>query len=454
MRLKRTVAELFLAILALGCLPVAAQLRPESSQPPEKKPAARPSRIVVETLPDAEVYLDDERQGQTSPAGRLVIGNVKPGQHTLRVTLSGKKDYEEKVTVEAGKDANVTAALSDLPGKILVRSSPGAEVYLDGVRRGTADAAGQFTLTEVPPGLHEVRVSLRGKKDFQQTLEIAAGQQVQADAALTDLVPPAARAGALKRNWKDGLSYVWIPPGSFTMGCSPGDSQCGPNEKPSHGVTLTRGFWIGQTPVTVAAYKRFATETGKDMPAAPPFNADWARDNMPIANVTWEESQDFCRWSGGRLPTEAEWEYAARGGNTETRYGPLDDVAWYADNSGRQRLDSAQMFRDEKANFANRITENGNGGHEVALKRANGFGLYDTLGNVWEWVNDWYDATYYQNSPSQDPSGPSTGQLRGLRGGSWINPPVSVRVSYRPAFRPNLKNGIAGVRCVGEANLP
>jgi formylglycine-generating enzyme required for sulfatase activity len=88
------------------------------------------------------------------------------------------------------------------------------------------------------------------------------------------------------------------------------------------------------------------------MPLAPDFNFGWANTNMPIVNVSWNDSQAYCQWSGGRLPTEAEWEYAARGGSTEARYGPLDDVAWNIQNSG------------------NRL-------HNVAQKRANGFGLYD-----------------------------------------------------------------------------
>ena len=259
--------------------------------------------------------------------------------------------------------------------------------------------------------------------------------------------------GTVRQNSKDGLKYVWIPAGTFQMGCSPGDSECFDREKPSHQVSITKGFWIGQTPVTVEAYKRFASATGQQMPSAPSFNSNWTNDNMPIVNVSWNDSQAYCQWAGGRLPTEAEWEYAARGGSTEARYGPLDDVAWYADNSGRQRLDSAEISRTDSSNYVKRLDENGNRTHDVAQKRANGFGLYDTLGNVWEWVNDWYDANYYQSSPSSDPPGPSSGQYRVLRDGSWDNVPRNVRVSLRLTNFPGSRFNDNGFRCVGEANI-
>jgi formylglycine-generating enzyme required for sulfatase activity len=239
------------------------------------------------------------------------------------------------------------------------------------------------------------------------------------------------------------------------MGCSPGDSECFDHEKPSHQVTISKGFWMGQTEVTVAAYQRFASATGRQMPPAPDFNTGWTNQNMPIVNVNWNDAQAYCQWSDGRLPTEAEWEYAARGGNTEARYGPLDEVAWYADNSGRQRLDSAQIWHHEGANLWRRMVENGNGTHEVAQKLANGFGLYDTLGNVWEWVNDhWGDASFYQRSPSQDPSGPGSGQDHVLRGGSWNEIPRFVRVSGRIRGNPLVRYDYNGFRCVGEANIP
>jgi formylglycine-generating enzyme required for sulfatase activity len=252
-------------------------------------------------------------------------------------------------------------------------------------------------------------------------------------------------------NPKDGLKYIWIPPGTFMMGCSPGDNECFDWERPAHQVTITKGFWIGQTPVTVAAYKRFAGATGHQMPPAPIFNSGWTNETMPIVNVNWDDAQAYCAWAGARLPTEAEWEYAARGGSTEGRYGPLDDVAWYADNSGRQRLDGMRIWYTDGKHYFQRLRDNGNGTHDVAQKRANGFGLYDMLGNVWEWVNDWYDQ--YQGSPSQDPQGPGSGNVHVLRGGGWDCGAGGVRVSYRD-FYPTVRNNSRGLRCGGEVNFP
>jgi formylglycine-generating enzyme required for sulfatase activity len=234
---------------------------------------------------------------------------------------------------------------------------------------------------------------------------------------------------SVRENPKDGLKYVWIPPGTFMMGCSPGEKDCDEDEKPSHRVTITKGFWIGQTEVTVGAYKRFVAATGRRMPPAPNFNSGWANENMPIVNVSWDDAREYCTWAGGRLPTEAEWEYAARGGSTEARYGNIDEIAWHENNSGTRP-------------------------HDVAQKRANDFGLFDVLGNVWEWVNDWHDDEYYQNSPSQDPPGPTSGQAHVLRGGSWLDPPWAVRVSSRSWGELAVRNIDFGFRCGGEVVNP
>ncbi len=245
-----------------------------------------------------------------------------------------------------------------------------------------------------------------------------------------ETVPTA--VGKVKMNAKDGLKYVWIPPGTFMMGCSPGDTECEDIEKPPHQVSITKGFWLGQTEVTVGAYKRFARAIGKEMPREPvygtrPLNPRWGDEAMPIVDVTWDDAQAYCGWAGGRLPTEAEWEYAARAGSTEARYGPIDEVAWYDNNSGEKT-------------------------HEVGRKRANAFGLYDMLGNVDEWVNDWLEE--YDYSPSRDPSGPTSGELRVLRGGSWGFYSGSVRVSGRVGNYPAARYYGNGFRCAGEVLAP
>jgi formylglycine-generating enzyme required for sulfatase activity len=260
---------------------------------------------------------------------------------------------------------------------------------------------------------------------YLQTLRLAGG-----DDALMAAVREASKAvratSKVRVNPKNDLKYVWIPPGSFMMGCSPGDKECEPVEKPAHHVMISKGFWIGQTPVTVGAYKRFVRETGRQMPGGSPnFNAYWVKENMPMVLVVWADAQAYCEWLGERLPTEAEWEYAARGGSTEPRYGNLDEVAWSKQNSGGQT-------------------------HDVAQKRPNGFGLYDMLGNVWQWVNDRYDENYYRNSPSQDPQGPAGGEYRVMRGGSWADDPSAVRVSCRFGDVPTDRYEAAGFRCAGE----
>ena len=226
-------------------------------------------------------------------------------------------------------------------------------------------------------------------------------------------------AGQQRENPIDGLIYVWIPPGTFTMGCSPGDTDCYDNEKPVHDVTLTRGFWLGQTPVTEAAYARFLKATGEAR------NEVFADSHLPVTKVSWEDARRYCEWAGMRLPTEAEWEYAARATTAGPRYGDLESVAWYKGNSGGTR-------------------------HPVAMKQPNAWGLYDMLGNVWEWVADRYGGNYDDEKAATDPTGPSSGPLRVQRGGAWNNNPQYVRVSYRDGLEPSYRSNIIGFRCAGE----
>jgi len=270
------------------------------------------------------------------------------------------------------------------------------------------------------------------------------------------IIVSAVSSGQVRENSKDRLNYVWIPPGSFMMGCSPEDAACRDDERPSHSVTISKGFWMGQTEVTVGSYKRFARQAGRSMPREEDgfgrqLNRGWSDDALPIVNVTWGDAQAYCSWAEGRLPTEAEWEYAARGGSATNTHGALDEVAWYADKSGRQRFESATIALTRGPNaLLQRIVDNKDQMHKVAGKRPNGFGLFDVLGNVSEWVNDWYDGKYYSHSPSHDPAGPASGAARVRRGGSWQDPPWIVRLSYRDTLNPRDESADVGLRCAWD----
>jgi formylglycine-generating enzyme required for sulfatase activity len=223
----------------------------------------------------------------------------------------------------------------------------------------------------------------------------------------------APRAGQTEVNPTDGLTYIWIPPGTFLMGCSPGDAACDRDEKPAHQVTIGKAFRIGQTPVTQEAYQRV---TGK----SPGY---FKGPKFPAESMNWDEAQTYCQATGMRLPTEAEWEYAARAGVTANRYGDLDQIAWYGVNSENKT-------------------------HEVMLKQPNAWKLYDMLGNVWEWTADWYAA--YSAGSSIDPQGPASGKIRALRGGSWGNGPAFVRLSVRSGNEPEHRSNVVGFRCAGN----
>jgi formylglycine-generating enzyme required for sulfatase activity len=225
----------------------------------------------------------------------------------------------------------------------------------------------------------------------------------------------AAPKGLTKLNPKDGLRYVWIPPGTFQMGCSPGDRECAEAEKPAHAVTITKGFWMGQTEVTQEAYMRITGKNNSLLLAGP----------LPVQVVSWNEAKAYCEQTGMRLPTEAEWEYAARGGNPSPRYGDMAGAAWYGPNSGAKI-------------------------HEVGLKQPNQFGLYDMLGNLWEWTNDRYGM--YSVGAVSDPQGPTVGDHRTIRGGAW-DAEKPIRVSSRFNYAPDVRINIVGFRCAGNNPL-
>jgi formylglycine-generating enzyme required for sulfatase activity len=225
---------------------------------------------------------------------------------------------------------------------------------------------------------------------------------------------------ALPASPQTPLEFVKIAPGEFTMGCAAGSTSCNADEKPAHRVRITRGFEIGKYEVTQAEWESV-------MGSNPSY---FKGPDLPVEEVSWEDTQQFLaklnsRHDGYhyRLPTEAEWEYAARAGSAEA--AATDAIAWSFENSHGQT-------------------------HPVGQKQPNAWGLFDTEGNVWEWVQDWHDPAYYRTSPPSDPPGPASGQYRVVRGGSWFYSAKTIGLSFRVRFDPASRVSLIGFRCVRE----
>jgi formylglycine-generating enzyme required for sulfatase activity len=207
---------------------------------------------------------------------------------------------------------------------------------------------------------------------------------------------------------KGGVELVSVPAGTFSMGSPPGERDREPDEA-QHEVTLS-AFELGKYPVTNEQYARFLAENPGAREPGLWSDRRFNQPNQPVVGVSWDEARAFCAWAGGRLPTEAEWEYACRAGTT-TRYWSGDEetdlarAGWYAGNSGGQP-------------------------HPVGEKPANAFSLCDVHGNVWEWCADWYGG-FPIGATQVDPTGPASGDSRVLRGGSWILHAHYARSAYR-----------------------
>ena len=236
-----------------------------------------------------------------------------------------------------------------------------------------------------------------------------------------------------KITWdKDGSKMVLIPAGRFKMGDSKNEPEPRMRDaRPVHQVELD-AFYMDTYEVSVEQYKKFLAETGHRQPDWNTVHEYSPTDEHPIVFVSWNDTVAYANWAGKRLPTEAEWEYAARGGLVGKRYpwGDGEDVA-----------------RDH-ANY------NGVGGKDkwkycspVGSFEANGHGLYDMAGNVYEWCADGYSKGYYKNSPAKNPPGPNIDSSRLLRGGSWTNDTSLLRVASRNHNIPTNKNRLNGFRC-------
>jgi formylglycine-generating enzyme required for sulfatase activity len=258
------------------------------------------------------------------------------------------------------------------------------------------------------------------------------------------------------------MVMVYVPGGEFEMGsdnddldymmqlCKEyyGDCFRGwfKNEQPVHTVVLD-GFWIDRTEVTNAQYQQCVEAGGCDPPAESSsptgdlYYGNSTYDAYPVVYVSWYQAADYCEWADARLPTEAEWEYAARG--PEGRVFPWGDTF---DGTRVNYCDANCEF-----DWADGSVDDGYGYTAPVGSYPSGAswcGALDLAGNVWEWVADWYDAAYYGRSPSQNPPGPSSGQERARRGSSWHYPPDGMRSALRFGVDPDIPDNFQGFRCV------
>ena len=292
--------------------------------------------------------------------------------------------------------------------------------------------------------------------DWAEVIEAEVDPAVVADAGFRDAI----KATGLPWRVRDkgtNIEMLLIPPGEFVMGKSRGDDQAKENELPAHEVKLTKAFYLGRYEVTQQQYARvtklapsqFSHPARPTVPTLEALMADGAIKSQaerevseakekfeswiaaqrpasdakgkewPVERVSWDYCTAFCKMTGMRLPTEAEWEYACRAGTRTPRYGELDEIAWWRGNSMSET-------------------------HAVGTKRANALGLHDMLGNVLEWVNDSYGD--YSADPQTDPRGPSTGSHRVFRGVSWNGGSIYCRASIRNYTNPDFTSYGVGFR--------
>jgi len=354
-------------------------------------PAPTTGTIQVNSSPaGAQIFMDGT---DTAKVSNAALAGIAPGSHDIRLVLKDYNDYPQTVAVQAGQTATVTATLIPLSattGVIQANSTPtGARIYLDGADTGkTTNAA----LGLIAPGNHTLTLALSGYRDFSQNVTVTAGQTATVTASL-------ASTGVLEP------VMVRLPGGTFLMGSDSAESNA--IERPIHQVTLP-SFEIGKYEVKQA---EFISVMGMN----PSLFRD--SDQNPVEQVSWDTAQTYIQRLNAatgksyRLPTEAEWEYACRAGTTGDRYGDLNSVAWYNGNSGMVP-------------------------HTVGGKLPNAFGLFDMLGNLWEWCSDWYGP--YSTAAVTNPQGPTSGTRKVLRGGSWYQDALGTRATDRYTNGPGL----------------
>ncbi|MBQ9641700.1 MAG: SUMF1/EgtB/PvdO family nonheme iron enzyme [Bacteroidaceae bacterium] len=367
--------------------------------------------VVLTTAPGADLYIDNVKRGTGTWQGEL-----KPGEYLVEARQTSHVSTSQRVTVLRGEKTQVTIP-SPIPitGFVSVNSTPlGAKILIDGQEVGKSP----MNVNDVLIGSHQVTLKADGYKDYTTSVVVKEGEMASVSATMEKGFTP----GEGRTFTVNGVSFVMVPVegGTFQMGAtSEQGSDAYDWEKPVHSVTLS-SYSIGQTEVTQALWV-----------AVMGSNPSYCKgDKLPVERVSWEDCQTFIaklnQQTGMkfRLPTEAEWEFAARGGRQSKGYkysgsNTIGEVAWYKDNS-----DSTT--------------------HEVGTKRPNELGLYDMTGNVWEWCQDRYGS--YSSSSQTNPTGASSGSYRVNRGGSWSNTARLCRVTNRYDGTPTNTNYDLGLR--------
>jgi formylglycine-generating enzyme required for sulfatase activity len=264
---------------------------------------------------------------------------------------------------------------------------------------------------------------------------------------------PGSSPGMPRTRAVDGAEMIYVPGGEFLMGSTDADPKAGDDEKPQHTVYLD-AFWIDRIEVTNARYVQFLNALGEHAGVCEGrdcvetqvededshilrqegrYVAESGFEDHPVTEVTWYGAQAYCEWAGGKLPTEAEWEKAARGAD------------------GRSYPWGNELPDCDKAQYGDCDGATVPAGSRPA--GASPYGVLDMAGNVWEWVADWYDPAYYGSSPAQNPPGPDSGVRKVFRGGSWGYPPTFIRASDRARNRPMYAGFNVGFRCAATIPL-